>query len=418
MGYLDRGRAAGLLADAGIDALVVLSPENFAYVTGAGPGPVAMWRRAGGAVALVPADAGAAPAAVVPDSLEGPFRAATGIADVRTHVIWMDALDLDADAATAAGPDLAARVAAAARRAGRPQGLTRPATYEPRRAFALLRETLAERGLLRARLGVELDFVPVADFALLRDVVPEAEWVDSGPVFERLRAVKTTREIDRLRTALELSETGLAALARAIAPGAGPGGLARTWRDAATEAASAQGAPLTGSWHYISVGPDPWSATSRLAPGGLVKADVGCVVDGYSSDCARTFVLGAAPAAATAVYGAMRDAWETGRAELRPGRLLSDVHRATTAAMRRAGFPDYARGHFGHSVGAMLSIEEWPYIAADSAVAIEPGMVLSYEIPWYLGGLGAFMLEDQFLITGDGAESMNRLPRDLVAVAG
>ena len=51
-GFLDRQRAEALMRAAGIDALVVLQPENFSYATGATPGVAALWRRAGAAIAL------------------------------------------------------------------------------------------------------------------------------------------------------------------------------------------------------------------------------------------------------------------------------------------------------------------------------------------------------------------------------
>ena len=46
-GFLDRQRASALMAQRGIDALIVVQPENFRYATGAHPGFVSSWRRAG-----------------------------------------------------------------------------------------------------------------------------------------------------------------------------------------------------------------------------------------------------------------------------------------------------------------------------------------------------------------------------------
>ena len=83
------------------------------------------------------------------------------------------------------------------------------------------------------------------------------------------------------------------------------------------------------------------------------------------------------------------------------------------ASMRKDGFHEYFRGHFGHSVGGGVGIEEWPFFSADSAELIEPGMVVALEAPFYAQGLGALMIEDQFLVTPDGVEPMNSLPRGL-----
>jgi Xaa-Pro aminopeptidase len=47
---------------------------------------------------------------------------------------------------------------------------------------------------------------------------------------------------------------------------------------------------------------------------------------------------------------------------------------------------------------------------------IEPNMVLALETPFYANGLGALMIEEQFLITESGAQSMNRLSRELLSI--
>jgi Xaa-Pro aminopeptidase len=80
------------------------------------------------------------------------------------------------------------------------------------------------------------------------------------------------------------------------------------------------------------------------------------------------------------------------------------------------GYDIYNRGHFGHGVGSSIWSEEWPFIAASSDAILEPGMVMAFETPWYLDGLGGFIIEDQVLITPGGCEVMAPLPRDLIHV--
>jgi len=86
-------------------------------------------------------------------------------------------------------------------------------------------------------------------------------------------------------------------------------------------------------------------------------------------------------------------------------------------SMRRDGFGEYCRGHFGHAVGGSVGIEEWPFFSADNQEVIEADMVVALEAPFYGQGLGALMIEDQFLVTANGAECMNRLPRGLKDMA-
>ena len=82
-------------------------------------------------------------------------------------------------------------------------------------------------------------------------------------------------------------------------------------------------------------------------------------------------------------------------------------------SMRKDGFTEYYRGHFGHSVGGGVGIEDWPFFSSSNTEIILPNMVVALEAPFYGQGLGALMIEDQFLITDTAAECMNTLPRSL-----
>lgn len=411
--FVDRQRAQLLLAEAGIDALLVVQPENFAYVTGGPPGIAALWRRAGAAIAIVPADATAEPIAIVTDFGEGPFRRSSTLRDVRTHDAWVD--NVDVAARLPSNRPIAELINET--QPERLRGFHRPPTYDPRRAFTLAREALAERGLARARLGVELDFLPVNDLRLIEAALPEATLVDSSPVFDRLRMVKTPAEIALLRTGAQLAEAGIRAVMARLHVGQTRAEISELWRATVLAEAKQRGiGNLTGQWDYTAVGPDPWSPHGVVEHGSVVKIDVGCVLAGYSSDSARTFCFGRASAHARAIHDGLRAAFEAGRTAFRPGNTLGDVHAACVAAMRAHGFKTYMRGHFGHGIGQNVFSEEWPYTGHGVDIALEPGMVMAFETPYYVNGVGAFIIEDQLLVTADGHETMNTLPYDFLEI--
>ena len=404
MGDIDRKRAEALLAADGLDGMVLFRPEAFRYATGLAAGVATMWGRAGSAIALVPAEASARLAAVMSDHAAG--RPAEAI-DIRTHRIWIDGVTVG-EAGTIADID-------AAYRASGNVG-PRPETFDQAACFRLLADILAERGLSNAVLGADLDFLPAADFAALKAAIPGVEWRDASDLLRRLRLIKNTREIERLRQAAHCAEAGLESLMRAARPGVQVAALSDAWLAGAREAAATGGYGLTGHWDYISIGPDLRNPAAALGEGDLIKADVGTLVGGYSSDGARTFVWGKASPLALDIYAALLGAFLSGVAALRPGNTFGHVHETMLSAMRRHGFHEYYRGHFGHSVGAAAGIEEWPFLSHGNGIVIEPGMVLALEAPFYADGLGALMIEEQFLITPAGAETMNRLPRNLVAL--
>lgn len=399
------------MAAAGLDALVLCSPEAFRWATGAPAGVAAGWRRLGAAVAVVPADP-AQPVGAVATDLFGAAAESAGCDPLRLHAIWPETADIRPFLPS----DERAAVLIARANANRPHDFTRPATFDRTRALMLLREVLSAQNLAAARLGAEFSALPVADYAALADAVAPASLHDASALVDRLRAIKTPPEIAALREAGAITEAALAALIPHIREGETRAALGRRFFDLVQDTAAAHRTKgLVTAWEYIGFGTSPWSSPGGLARGDVVKVDVGAVVDGYSADLARTFTVGPAPPRAREIYAALRAAFEAGRPLFRPGAALRDIHAACLRAVHAAGFPGYSRGHFGHGLGASIWSEEWPYTAADSDAILEPGTVMAFEAPWYIEGIGGFIIEDMLLITETGAETLSGagLPHDL-----
>ena len=396
-GFLDRRRASRLMRERGLDALVLAQPESIQYATGAFPGVATHWRRAGAAFVVVPADENAPLAAIVGDLQATSFATQSGIADVRSHRIWVE---------TGTYPDAGSG----------PQRSPRPAQYDLSATLALLRDILTERGLLHTRIGLELGFIPAADYPAFDTVA--VDWQDCTLIVEQLRAIKAPLEIERLRSAAQYSSAGLSHLVQSIEPGMGAAQMAEIWKTAAFAEATRLGHPAPQSaWSYIAVAGDGFAAGGPVRDGNLIKLDVGCVVAGYSSDGGRTAVLGTPHPEAVRIYDALHRAFDSGFRLLKPGTALADIYRTTALSMWNQGFEAYGRGHFGHGVGASVWSEEWPFIAAQSDAVLEPNMVLAFETPWYIDGLGGFIIEDQVLITDTGCEVMAPLPRELLRIS-
>jgi Xaa-Pro aminopeptidase len=381
------------MQEQGLDALVLSQPESISYATGAFPGVATYWRRAGAAFVVVPADAEAPLTAIVGDLQAKAFAAQSGIADMRSHRIWVET----------------------APRTDAPKRKPRPAQYDLSAVLDLLYGTLADHGLARGRMGLELGFIPVADFAAFQAL--PVSWSDCTRLVERLRAVKAAGEIEYLRRAAQYAATGLSQLIDSISFGMTASAMSEIWRDAAIAEAMRRGHAEPGSsWSYIAVAGDGFTPGGPVRDGDLIKIDVGCVVSGYSSDGGRTAVFGAPAPEAVRIYDALRRAFDKGFALLKPGAQLADIYAATANSMWDQGFETYNRGHFGHGVGASIWSEEWPFISATSDAVLEPGMVMAFETPWYIDGLGGFIIEDQVLITETGCEVMAPLPRELIQI--
>jgi len=411
MSDVNRARAQRLMQQAGLHAIVLSKPESYAWATGAPAGVASLFRRAGAALALLPAPASEPIAAVSTELFATHAVRALGAAQVRIHSDWVETADIrpwiaDGDASAAQLLQKAWR--------DRPTGFARPAAFDARSSFEQLGALLRQRGLQGARIGLDLDFWPVSDFALLKQVLPEIDWVDASAVIAAIKAVKSPREITRLKQAAALAEAGMHQALASVRAGVHRDAIAQAWKQGVADEVERTGTKLTGQWEYTTVGPLPWQGGGAIGVGDVLKFDVGCLVEGYSSDSGRTYVLGRARPRTRQIMQALQDAFAAGLEVLRPGHLLSEVHARATRAIARAGFTGFSRGHFGHSLGHDTFCEVPPFIAAQAHEPIEPGMVLAFETPIYVDGEGGFIIEDQFLITAEGAQAAWSLPRELL----
>ena len=409
--YLDRTRAESLLTEARLDALILLSPESFYYATGAQAGVATMWRKAGAIGVLIPAAAHAAEMAVVSDLFAPSFRRDSHIADVRESLIWVETSTIDFDGGTAAPAEL---IAESWRKAGRKGNFNRPETFDPSICYRHLADAISEQGLTGSRIGIEGDAISMADHAKLKSALPDVTLVDASELVACLKMVKSETELVHLHHAVTLAEHGIRAIETAIRIGITRNELAEVWQQAITMHGG--NTNLSSSWEYISVGTDPWGGNAAVNVQDLIKVDVGCVVQGYTSDTGRTYVLGQATNLQRSLFDALMAGFIAGSALLKPGVKLCDVHAATLSAIRESGFPAYTRGHFGHGLGAGLGSEQWPFISAQSNAVLEPNMVIAFECPWYINGVGGMIIENQVLITEEGHQMMNHLPLDLCEI--
>jgi Xaa-Pro aminopeptidase len=297
----------------------------------------------------------------------------------------------------------------------------RPGTYDMKRVVALLCDLLSERKLLDAKLGFEFDFLPTSDFHAFRAALPKAEFCDSSALFRELRLLKEPEEIALLRTACELTEVGISHVVDGLTAGLSAFEMSVRYRSSVMEEAARRGVTqLEALWGFNTFGAHTFgraSAGDRLQPGDGVKFDCGCTLDGYTSDIGRTFVFGKGNKHQRRIQQALIEAWEAGLQHFRPGGNLRSVHHAAQETMRKLGYPAYTRGHVGHGIGSSVWLEEWPYISGDADLIIQPNMVFSYELPYYINGIGSFIIEDQLVIAEKGPQSMNALPKSYLEVS-
>jgi Xaa-Pro aminopeptidase len=148
-----------------------------------------------------------------------------------------------------------------------------------------------------------------------------------------------------------------------------------------------------------------------------VIVDAGAMVDGYCSDCTRTFATGDLPPSLADAYELCRRAQLDALAAIQPG----VAHRAADAASRQAieaaGLSEQYGHGAGHGVG--LEVHEAPYLRqeAPEELVLQPGNVVTVEPGIYLPGVGGVRVEDLVLVTAAGHERLTTFTKDLLTVA-
>jgi len=96
----------------------------------------------------------------------------------------------------------------------------------------------------------------------------------------------------------------------------------------------------------------------------------------------------------------------------RPGASFAELDRLVRDGIAEAGYPGQPSHPVCHGVGARA--HEPPYAHQAGGGTIEEGMVLAIEPGIYWDGGGGLRVEDNFLVTADGAEKLSSFPDGVV----
>lgn len=231
-------------------------------------------------------------------------------------------------------------------------------------------------------------------------------------VLRRLRMVKDAAEIAALREAGAAIDRVHARMGRWLRPG-------RTEQEVAVDIAQAILDEGHSAADFVIVGSGPNGADPHhevsdrvIREGETVVVDIGGpVAIGYNSDSTRTYATGEVGAGIRDAYAALERAQRAAVDAVRPGVAAEDVDAAARRVLRDAGLAERFVHRTGHGIG--LSVHEEPYIVAGNDLALEPGMAFSIEPGVYFPGEWGARIEDIVVVTDGGVEPLNRRPHSL-----
>ena len=281
------------------------------------------------------------------------------------------------------------------------------------------RTNLAELFAGGGRLGFEEGAMTVKRHMRLRELLGgKWELVPCGGLVEELREVKQPAELERIRAACELADAALREVLEA--------GLAgRSERAVAIDLElRMRRLGAVGPSFPSIVAAGPHAALPHAEPRDepiprdtFVTIDWGALLDGYCSDCTRTYATGEnLPAGAREVYELVLAAQLAGLAAVRPGLNGKELDAVAREVIERAGHAERFGHGLGHGVG--LEVHEAPRLSRTAGEEpLRTGSVVTIEPGVYVPGHYGVRIEDLVAVTDEGPLVLTGLAKELTVVS-
>ena len=240
----------------------------------------------------------------------------------------------------------------------------------------------------------------------LKDASPPVELVPTENLVEDLRKTKSDEEIRATVEALRLAEKAFFRVVATIRPGMTEKQVAWDLEKAMRES-GAQGLSFPS---IVASGPNsalPHAIPSdrRIVEGEPLLIDWGARLNEYCSDTTRTLVLGKPKDPFRKVFDTVVEARDRAIAAIREGASGTEVDRVARDFIDKNGFGDKFGHGLGHGTG--LAVHEAPRLSPIKDDCLEAGMIVTVEPGIYLPEWGGVRMENQVVVTPDGARVLN-----------
>jgi Xaa-Pro aminopeptidase len=232
--------------------------------------------------------------------------------------------------------------------------------------------------------------------------------------------VKTAQELERIRLANELAAAAMdharehlrpfmkaseaAALWQGYVHGVGTG-----WRGKVDLAL-----PFSLVWAGKGIKTFTATGDEPVLEGEPVLFEIWVCADGYWADHTKNLVLSRLRKDYEELERSLMAVYQGAVEFIRPGASMAELDVMVREGLADMGYPGQPSHPICHGVGARA--HEPPYAHQAGEGTAEEGMVLAIEPGVYWPGGGGLRVEDNFLVTGDGAEKLSPFPDGVVQV--
>jgi Xaa-Pro dipeptidase len=296
---------------------------------------------------------------------------------------------------------------------------------DPRPVLARTLEAAVEAARAYGVVGLELSLGTQASDRMVGepttftkvwfDAFPEA--ADATPLLAQARMIKTEQELARMRIANEIAAQAMHHVRRRLEPGMRESEAAAIWQGYVHGQGTARedvDLALPFSLVWAGKGIKTFTATGDrpVVEGEPVLFEIWVCADGYWADHTKNLVLGELEAEYAELEEQLLAVYTAALGLCTPSAPMAEVDRFVRDSLSGLGFAGQPTHPICHGIGARAHEPPYPHQAAAGTFAED--MVLAVEPGVYWEGGGGLRVEDNFLVTADGLQKLSAFPDGIV----
>jgi len=270
--------------------------------------------------------------------------------------------------------------------------------------------------LLKGKRTVGINYANVSLLALrsLRKVVKRARFVDVSEALDEMRAVKRPDEVASIRRSCSIASRVMREVPDIAAKGMTERSIAaeieKRMKDYGGDEVSFTSIVASGR---NSANPHYYAGDRKLREGDMVIVDIGCKRANYCSDMTRTFIVGKPSAKQVRMHATCLEMQRKGIDLAKHGAKAAEIFNEVGEIGSERGYGGMIHG-LGHGIG--MAVHESPSLSLKSKDILRAGNVITIEPGIYIPSIGGVRIEDDFLITRNGAVQLTAAPKGLVRI--
>ncbi len=282
--------------------------------------------------------------------------------------------------------------------------------------WAFIGHALDTRGINGAlRIGIEANHISFARSEYLSQYGNSVTFSNMEAALGSIRTIKDASEIEKLKKAAKMADFAVEVGASLIKKGKSEQAIIAeieySLKKRGISEMSFSTMVLAGD---KTASPHGHPGERQIKEGDFVLFDLGVVVDGYCSDITRTFVYKHASDKQADIYETVLKAEEEAIAKAKIGMRIGDLDLIARSIIESKGYGDYFTHRLGHGLG--LSVHEAPSMSYDNDELLKEGMVFTVEPGIYVPEVGGVRIEDDLVLTKNGAETLTHFPKQLTII--